>query len=302
MLNFYLTKIIKQIPDFEYKYFRSPSLCRLKHIDYFCAMKYASKDVYQFEEDISRFTHSMTTSFQAFKLTEDKTKTIAGLCHDIATPCFSHVIDYMNKDYDKQESTEEYTEKIIRNDEYLLECLKKDGIKVDDIINFKQFKVVDSDRPKLCADRLDGIILTGISWTKSIDRTDIESIVNSIELYQNEDNEEEIGFDNENVAERVVQISNEINDLCHSSEDNYMMELLAKITSYAIYKNYIKYEDLYILNEKQIFDILEKSNDSELLRLLFKFHNIQKEQIPKTNIPNLKVRTINPLVNGKRLI
>ena len=53
---------------------------------------------------------------------------MAGLFHDIATPCFSHVIDYMNNDYEKQESTEKKTEEILRNDKYLCECLDNDGI------------------------------------------------------------------------------------------------------------------------------------------------------------------------------
>ena len=60
---------------------------------------------------------------------------LAALFHDVATPCFSHVIDYMNKDYVNQESTEEYTDRIIRSDQYLLDCLKKDGIAVEEQLN-----------------------------------------------------------------------------------------------------------------------------------------------------------------------
>lgn len=51
----------------------------------------------------------MTVALLTYKLTNDKVATLAGLFHDIATPCFSHVIDYMNGDYENQESTEEYT-------------------------------------------------------------------------------------------------------------------------------------------------------------------------------------------------
>lgn len=58
--------------------------------------------------------------------------------HDIATPCFSHVIDYMNQDYEKQESTEEYTEHILESDKYLIECLREDDIDINEIINFKK--------------------------------------------------------------------------------------------------------------------------------------------------------------------
>ena len=115
---------INNIPDFLLKYLSSPSLIRLKKIGYFCGMDYASKDVYDFPIYISRFDHSLTVALLVYKLTSDKLSTLAGLMHDISTPCFSHVIDYMNGDVLYQESTEEYTENIIKNDQYLLNLLK----------------------------------------------------------------------------------------------------------------------------------------------------------------------------------
>ena len=37
--------------------------------------------------------------------------TVAALLHDIATPVFAHVIDFLNNDYEKQESTEAETKR-----------------------------------------------------------------------------------------------------------------------------------------------------------------------------------------------
>lgn len=62
------------------------------------------------KENITRYDHSLTFALLTWKCTKDKKATLAGMFHDIATPCFSHVIDYMNKDYENQESTEENTE------------------------------------------------------------------------------------------------------------------------------------------------------------------------------------------------
>ena len=162
MLEYYLNQLnYSQIPLFLIKYLNCPSLLRLKKVGYFCGMDYASKDIYDFKEYISRFDHSLTVALLTYKLTKNKVMTLAGLFHDIATPCFSHVIDYMNEDFLEQESTEEYTEYIMKNDNYLKQCLKEDNIDIHDIINFKKYSIVDNDRPKLCADRLDGVILTG---------------------------------------------------------------------------------------------------------------------------------------------
>ena len=297
LLGFYLDTLeYSNKPKFLDKYLDVPCLTRLKKVGYFCGMDYASKNVYNFKEHITRYDHSLTVALLTWKCTKDKVATLAGLFHDIATPCFSHVIDYMNKDYENQESTEEYTEKILKNDEYLNKCLKEDNIKIEDIINFKQYNIVDNKRPKVCADRLDGVILTGISWTKNIDYKDIKNIVNDIKIYDNE-----IGFMTENIANKVLETSKSIDICCHSNEDNYMMELLASITKYGIDNKYITYEELYVSNEEDLINKLKKSNDSKLLEYFNKFENITVDEVPNINLPKVKIRDLNPLVQGKRI-
>lgn len=301
-LQYYLEQLgYSNLPKFLIKYLKTPSLLRLKDISYFCGMDYASKDIYNFSEFISRYNHSLTVSLIVYKLTKDKKATLAGLFHDIATPCFSHVIDYMNQDYEKQESTEEYTEHILKNDKYLNECLEKDNIDINDIINFKKYSVVDNDRPKVCADRIDGVILTGIGWTKNINKNDINSIVKDMCIFLNENNEEEIGFKSLKVAKKVLDVSESIDIYCHSTEDNYMMLLLAKITKISIEKKYITYEELYSYNERDLFSILRKQKDNELKKLLNEFETKKISDIPELEIPKIKIRDLNPLVNGKRI-
>ena len=120
LYNTYLSLLKnKGIPTFIKKYLDVPSLTRLKNVGYFCGMDYASKNIYNFKEYITRYDHSLSTALLTFKLTKNKIETLAALFHDIATPCFSHVIDYMNKDYENQESTEEYTSEIIKQDHKL---------------------------------------------------------------------------------------------------------------------------------------------------------------------------------------
>ena len=115
LLEIYLNKLeYSNKPEFLNKYLNVPCLKRLKKICYFCGMDYASKHIYNFKEKITRYDHSLTVALLTWKCTRDKKATLAGLFHDIATPCFSHVIDYMNKDYANQESTEENTEKILK--------------------------------------------------------------------------------------------------------------------------------------------------------------------------------------------
>lgn len=288
-------------PEFLNKYLKTPSLLRLKNVGYLCGMDYASKDIYYFDEYVSRYDHSLTVALLTWRYTKSKEATLAGLFHDIATPCFSHVIDYMNKDYENQESTEEYTEEILKEDKYLQECLKKDDISLQDIANFKRYSIVDSDRPKLCTDRLDGLILTALFWTKTITIPEVKEIINHTDLFFNEEGNKEIGFTTKESAELALKTSETIDVFCHSNEDNYMMELLASLTKDAIEKEYITYNDLYILDEKQLMNILEQCEDKLLNEKLTLFKEIKKEDIPEINLSNVKMRELNPLVNGKRL-
>lgn len=298
-LKYYLERLgYINIPLFLEGYLNTPSLLRLKKIGYFCGMDYASNDIYNFREKITRYDHSLTVCLLTYKLTKDKKTSLAGLFHDIATPCFSHVIDYMNKDYERQESTEEYTEKILKKDNYLLKKLVKDKIDIEDIIDFKKYTIVDNDRPKLCVDRMDGVILTDIGWTKCLTKEDIDKILNDIDIFKNEDNELEIGFKTIDIARKVVDVSSMIDKNCHSNYDNYMMELLAQITKISIEKGYITYEDLYLLNEEELFNILE--NIDELKELIKRFRTIKLNDIESIDLPKVKKRDLNPLVKSKR--
>lgn len=284
------------------KYLNVPSLLRLKRISYFCGMDYASKDIYDFKEKLTRFDHSLTVALLTWRFTHDKSQTLAGLFHDIATPCFSHVIDYMNKDYKSQESTEEKTSEIILKDKLLRHYLEKDNIDINAVIDFKSYSIVDNNRPMLCADRLDGIILTGLGWTKRIDNNDVIKIINSLDIFLNEDEKLEIGFNDRDTALLTLNKSNEIDEYCHSNEDNFMMELLADITRNAIIEKIIDYDDLYYLNENIVFDLIKKYGSDNLLNKMYIFENIKKENIPLIKLENVKVRDLNPLVNGKRLL
>ena len=295
----YLNRIGK-IPRFLNKYLNVPSLLRLKNIGYFCGMDYASKEVYDFKELISRYDHSLSVALLTWKFTHDKKATIAALFHDVATPCFAHVIDYMNKDYANQESTEEYTEEIIKNDLELKRCLRIDKIKYSEICDFKEFSIVDNKRPKLCADRFDGIILTGYNWTKSMELDDILRFTDNLCVYKNEDNELELGFKDKDIAIDVLKISDEIDEICHSSEDNFMMELLANITRISINDKIIDYKDLYYITEVELFDKIKHSKNCELLELLDLFYNVRVSDIPDT-VLDVKKRDLNPLCSLGRV-
>jgi len=295
-------KYLGDIPEFLNKYLELDILVRLKRVGYFCGMDYASNDVYKFPEYISRFDHSLTTALLTWRFSHDKKSTVAALFHDIATPVFSHVIDYMNKDYLNQESTEEKTKEILSKSEKLKGLLREDDLKLEDIEDFKKYAIVDNKRPKLCSDRLDGIILTSYGWTHELKIDDALKIIDDIRVYKNSDNELELGFKSKKIANLVVKLNDNINLECHTNYDNYMMDLLATITKMTINNNVISYDDLYILDEEEVIKIFRDYalKNIDFNNLLNNFFTIKLNDIPSINLPDLKNRLLNPLVEGKR--
>ena len=150
-------------------------------------MDYASPHAYSFAFYVSRFDHSLNVALITWKLTHDKKATLAALFHDISTPVFSHVIDYMNGDLVNQESTEEKTEEVLRSSDKLQELLTNDNLTIEDVCYFKKYSIVDLDRPCMCADRLDNIITVGMAWAQKLTLKDALNILSATTKSINED-------------------------------------------------------------------------------------------------------------------
>lgn len=293
--------LLGPVPEFLHPYLNLPILQRLKKVGYFCGMDYASKDIYDFRYLITRFDHSLSVSLLTWNFTKSKKEALAALFHDIATPCFSHVIDYMNGDYETQESTEEKTNQIL-NDREFNELLQKDGFSLEEVADFKQYSIVDTKRPKLCADRLDGIILTNLSWTRMLSIEEVKPILADLVVYPNEDGEMEIGFQTEEIAFKVMRLGDALNEFTHTKQDTFMMMLLGEITKYSMELGLFTYDDLYRYDEETLMHfILEKAKeDSKLREMLEQFKTIKLEDVPDIPLPSIKNRIIRPMVRGRR--
>ena len=288
-------------PEWLNKYLELDILNRLQDISVLCGMEYASHDIYNFAFSISRYEHSLNVALITWALTHDKNATLGALFHDASSPVFSHCVDYMNGDYVNQESTEEKTDEILLSSPDLQRYLRQDNVSLEDVINFKQYSVVDLPRPYMCADRLDNCIGVGMAWSKKLTYEDAKSILESIRLTLNENGIYEISFNDEQAANIVYEINNDINQLTHSNSDTYMMLLVSKIIKKLILLNLVTYDDLFKLKERDIIDILEDNNhlDVELEQLYNEFKTIK--EAPVIEQPEIKDKILNPLVKQKRL-
>ena len=288
---------ISAIPEFLYKYLDLEIMTRLKDISVLCGMDYASKHIYDFKFYMSRFNHSLNVALITWRLTYDKTQTLAALFHDVSTPVFSHVIDYMNGDYIKQESTEDKTKDVLYSSDLLSSYLKEDEVDINNIIDFKKYPVVDSPRPALCADRIDNLVDVGMAWAKCVKYRDAKDIIDNL-YYDKQSNE--IGLYSEYIGHMLSEINYKINVLTHSNEDTFMMVLLSDIVKLLIDEGIIKYNDLYQLTEHQMLRIIRKHLDNPRLNEMYDiWKNV--EYIDKELDIDVKELTLNPLILGRRL-
>ena len=284
LYNFYLQTLQKSssINDFLQPYLQTPTLRRLRHIGCFCGMDYASPHVYHFAEYINRFDHSLTTALLTARFTTDRAAILAALFHDAATPCFSHVIDYVHHDAVRQESTESSLPAIITSDPQLLTLLHRDRIDVQNVINFKRYSLVDSPRPHLCADRLDGLIASSIAWSQRLKKPrSIQQILQGLHAVTNDQGLLEIGA-TKTCRDHILALNDYLNTNCYTFVNTYMMQLLADIVQLALEEKIITEQNLYSLSEQKLITLFQAKSTGHLRQLLDHFFHVSPEQIPNT--------------------
>lgn len=291
------------IPEFLVEYIKTPPMQKQKGISTTCGTIYSKMFSNRFWN--SSLEHSIGVALIVWNFTKDKKQTIAGLFHDIATPVFKHTIDFMNGDYEVQESTEELTRKIIVDAKEIMDLLDRDGIKVEEIEDYHRYPIADNDSPKLSSDRLGYTLLDGIGAVIEVwSLEEIEEIYSNIEIQQNEEGVEELGFKDKEVAEKFVKGMSRVSKVYVENRTLFSMQFLADIMKKMSEEKLISKEDLYHLSEKEVLQKIEQchlksiANNFEMWRNATK---IKESEEPIANrycvsILKPKIRYINPLV------
>ena len=302
----YFKILSEEIPDFLYEYMDTPEMRRLDSISALNASDYVK--FINTNITYTSFVHSIGVALIIWNFTKDKKQTLAGLFHDIATPSFKHCIDFMNGDYEKQESTEELTTEIIRNSKEIMALLERDNIKLEEVNDYKIYPIADNDTPKLSADRLEYTFSDALALTSALDLKEIEEIYKDIKVGTNEDGIEELSFSTLKCAEKFVEGASALWFLLQSNEDKIKSQFLADTVRKMNEEGLIFKEDLYRLSEKEELEKIENCEDKKIAEAFKKFRNaetiMEGENPPKDKYAvSLKVkrRYIVPLVNGVRV-
>jgi len=302
----YFKILSSEIPDFLYDYINTKEMQKQAGVSVSCGTYYSK--LFNLKLWYSSLDHSIAVALIIWNFTKDKKQTLAGLFHDIATPAFKHCIDFMNGDYDKQESTEELTTKIITESEEIMSLLKRDGIKIEEVSDYHIYPIADNDTPKLAADRLEYTFSNGLGVREELWNVDeVREIYQNIEVQKNEEGIEELGFKDKKIAEKFVENMSKLSSSYITNETKLTMQFLADIMRTMSEKNQITINDLYNLSEKEIIEKIENCdqyNISKFFKLWKDATKINESDIPIedkycVSIQNAKIRYINPLVRNK---
>jgi len=299
----YFSILSDEIPEFLYDYINTSEMQRIGKISVACGTDYTK--IHNNEFFYSNLEHSIAVALIIWNFTKDKKQTLAGLFHDISTPVFKHCIDFMNGDYEKQESTEELTTKIITDSKEIRALLKRDGIKVEEVDDYHIYPIADNDTPQLSSDRLEYTFTNGLGIRKKLwDLNKIKEIYSNIEIQKNESGIDEIGFKDIKVAEEFVEVSSQLSKVYSTNQVKLTMQFLADIVRKMSEKNLLNKNDLYTLSEKEVIERIENCGDDEITRGFYLFRN--STRIYESDKPvddkycislNVKRRYIVPLVN-----
>ena len=299
----YFNVLEPDFPEWLNDYIETKELLKQRYISMTCGTIYS--DLFESEFFFSSLDHSVAVALIVWHFTHDKKQTLSGLFHDIATPVFKHCVDFLNGDYMTQESTEDLTSKIISSSKEIMDLLKRDNIKLEEVDDYHIYPVADNDTPKLSADRLEYSLSNALLTYKLSNVDDIKKIYNDVILDKDEDGTLELSFKSKETALEFVKITSKLSIIYREDRTRYSMQLLADIIKKLNEDGLITKEDLYNKKESEVIEIIENSKYKDIFNIWKNAKNVKVSKEKPKNVyfvhHGAKIRYIDPLVNKKRI-
>lgn len=297
----YFSILSPEFPEWLLEYIDTPEMERISKISMSCGSDYSK--CFNVRYWYSNLDHSVGVALIIWNFTHDKKQTLAGLFHDVATPVFKHCIDFMNGDSESQESTEEKTSEMIKGSPKIMSLLKRDGIKLEEVEDYKIYPIADNDTPRLSADRFEYTFSSGLTFFRIWDLDRIRKMYNNIVVTTNEEGKSELAFKDKEVCEEYIDTISKLWPEWVSDKDRTVMQFLADMCKSMNNAGYLSIEDLYTLSEKEIIDRILNCEDkylSEKFKLFQSVDTAYKSEVPVNGkyFVNVKSKTryVVPLV------
>ena len=280
----------------------TPCVRRLRDVGMNCGCEYTSFPRFHGLQPYSRFDHSVGAALIVWHFTKDERQAVAGLLHDVATPVFAHVVDFLKGDYLKQESTEDGTRAIIDRDAALQKALRAHGLCTDDVCDYHRYPIADNDSPRLSADRLEYTLGNLINYRIRMP-DEVKAFYADLSVGTNEDGAPELVFSDAELAEDFAFASLACSKIYVSDEDRYAMQMLAELLKDAIACGMLSEADLYTTEPQVIGTLFGDERTAAAWQRFRAYHSMRRATEPtgegQWRRLAAKKRYIDPLIEGK---
>ena len=229
----------EDIPVFLQEAAQTPAMQRLKGVGMNCGCEYTAFPLFDGWQPYTRFDHSVGAALITWHFTGDPHQAMAALLHDIATPVFSHVMDFFHGDHEKQESTESGTEALILGSGELRAVFEKYGIDPLWVTDYHIYPIADNDSPRLSADRLEYTLGNIVNFGFGTEET--------VKKYYGDlmATDEELVFRTSETAAAFAKDALRCGRIYVSDEDRFSMQTLADILKSAVASGDLTESDFY---------------------------------------------------------
>lgn len=252
------------IPDFLLETAATAPMIRLQDIGMNCGCEYTKFPMFNDLPPYSRYDHSLGVGLIIWHFLQSqnacrtylsldhiRAQALAGLLHDIATPAFAHVIDFLKGDHLSQESTEDGTRQMIEESFEIQRILSEYGLSTDDVCDYHKYPIADNDTPQLSADRLEYTLGNLVNYGFRSE-AEVQALYNDLTVGKNESGQDEIMFRTPDIAldfsEGVLQCS----EIYVADADRFAMQALADLLREAVNDAVISEQDFYLTEQELI--------------------------------------------------
>ncbi len=285
-----------QEPELFKELLRSPAMKRIAGVEMNCGMRYTSFPLFQKAAPYTRLAHSRNVGKLVYHYTNDTVQAVAGLFHDIAAPVFSHVIDFVNGDYLKQESTEERTASLICSDPIIRIALEREGIPLDAVSDYHCYPIADNDMPKLSCDRLEYTLSNAVNYGFISPEEGI-CFLHDLVVSNDEAGTPELAFQTTSYAVSFAYTALRCGKIYSGKEDRYGMEMLSRLLKDALSDGVLTYDDFYT-EESSVIEKLKTSSYAQRWDMFCRLHSVTECTAAEGIQVNAKRRYIDPLIAG----
>ena len=233
-----------EIPDFLTACAAAPCVRRLKGVGMNCGCEYTSFPLFRDLKPYSRFDHSLGVALIVWHFTHDPKQAVAGLLHDVSTPVFAHVVDFLNGDYLVQESTESGTAERIALSEELQAELRALRLTTEDVCDYHRYPIADNDSPRLSADRLEYTLGNCLNYGIRTEEQ-VRAFYEDLTVTAAEDGQNELAFRTPALACDFASAALVCSEIYVSDEDRCAMQMLSELLRFALSRGVLQRSDLY---------------------------------------------------------